>query len=452
MESYDVAVIGGGPAGYSAALKAAERGAKVALIEAEKPGGACVHHACIPTNILLASTHTFIEARELDVMGVLETGERINFARAAARKDALVQQVAEGIIAALRMRKVIPVKGRASFRDPHTLEVSGADDVWADAIVIATGTRWEPPAISGIPPERVLTADAVQSLPTPPASALILGDGPADTAFALEYATLLAAARSEVTVATTRERLLPGLDAALADVARATLTDLGVNVLEGATILGGEGDSMRVRNGGEDAIVPAEIIVAADPRKPFFEPLQLEAADVFADGCIPVDRSCRTNVPHIFAAGDVTGGVMLTNAAMHMGEVAGANAAGGEAVTRLSRVPHLLHTFPELAWIGLTEEQATAEGYDVSTGVFDLSYNARAVALGARTGMVKVVADRELGEVLGVHLAGPAASEMLAVATAVMQAEIPLADLAAIVFWHPSVSEGLVEAAKRALS
>jgi dihydrolipoamide dehydrogenase len=204
-------------------------------------------------------------------------------------------------------------------------------------------------------------------------------------------------------------------------------------------------------NAASSETVPAEVLIAVDIRQPFFKGLNLAAAGIAATDCVPVDRGCRTNVPFVFAAGDVTGGPMLSSAATHMGEVAAVNATGGEAVARLSRIPHLLHGVTEIGWIGLTEEAAKAQGYDVATGVFDLSFNARAIALGARTGIVKVVAERELGEILGIHVVGPEASEIVAVAAALMQAETTIHDLAATVPWHPSAAEGLVAAARRAL-
>ncbi len=455
MADFDVLVIGGGPAGYAAALKAAELGANVALVEAEKPGGACVHHACIPTEILLDAAIKHVEAREMGVLGVFEAGERFNFARAAARKDALVKQMADGIDAALRMRKVTLLPGRAAFVSSHTVSVSGADgnkEISAEAFIIATGTRWEPPAVAGIAPERVLTADAVQSLPESPKSALVLAGGPCEVDFALEYATLLAVAGTEVTVAAREPRLLPALDATLAGAARMAMTDLGVKVVEGVTDIRGDGAEVVLQHGGEETRAPAEIVVAADVRRPYFETLNLQAAGVRADGKIPVDRGCRTNVSHIFAAGDVTAGLMLSSAASHMGEVAGTNATGGGAATRLSAVPRLLHGIPEIAWVGKSEEAARADGHDVVAGVFDLSFNARAIALGARSGIVKVIAERELGEILGVHVVGPGAGEMIAAASGLMQAEATLHDLAAMVAWHPSMTEGLIEAARRALA
>jgi len=454
MPDFDVAVVGGGPAGYSAALRAAERGARVVLIEAERAGGACVNYTCIPTSILTLTASTFIEARDLGVHGVFAAGETFHFARAVARKDALVKKMADGIAAALRMRRVTVLEGRASFAGSSTIAVaagSGAQTLSAAAIMVASGTRWDIPAIRGVSPERIVTADVVQSLPVAPKSVMVLGGGPSGGAFALEYAALLAVAGSDVTIAEPGPVLLSSLDTDVRGAARGMLAALGIRVFEAATIEGASPDTVAVQHAVGTDVVPAEVILAADARRPFFEGLSLSSAGVVTGDRVPVDRACRTNVSNIYAAGDVTGGVMLSSAASHMGEVAAVNATGGEAATRLGGIPHLLHTIPEIGWVGLTEAEARARGYDVLTGTFDLSFNARAIALGARQGLVKVVAERELGEVLGVHAVGPVASEILAAAVTAMQAEVTLSDLAATVQWHPSMTEGLVEAARRAL-
>ena len=456
MPDFDVVVIGGGPAGHAAALAAARAGASVALIETEEPGGACVHHSCIPTTALLNAAGGYVSARELGVVGVFDVGEQFNFARAAARKDAMVNHLAQGVRASLRAAKVEVIAGRGSFLGPTSVAVAlregGSRELSAEATVIATGTRWEPPAIPGIGQARVLTADAVQALAKAPASALVIGGGPAATAFALEYVVLLAVAGAEVTYATPDSRFLPPLDSDVASLARASVEDLGIVVFEGASIEASDGGAVRVRDAAGEREVPAEVIVAADPRVPLLGGLGLEAAGVVHSEFIRVDRGCRTNVPGIYAAGDVTGGTMLSSAAMHMGDVAGRNATGDSAAVRLAAVPHVLHSIPEIAWVGLSEEQARASGYEVSVGAADLTYSARAVTMGFQRGGLKLVADRRLGQVLGVHGCGPNMAEAIAVAAAVMQAEVPLDDLAAMVHWHPSASEVLVDAARQALA
>jgi dihydrolipoamide dehydrogenase len=297
----------------------------------------------------------------------------------------------------------------------------------------------------------VLTADAVQALPAAPASALVLGGGPAAPDFALEYATLLAMSGTSVTLITPSDRLLPLLDPELSEVAAGCLGDLGIDVRCGWSVAHGDGTTITIQRGDASSVLDAEVIVAADTRRPFIEGLRLDAAGVEATSRVAVDAECRTNVPHIFAAGDVTGGVMLSSAAAHMGEVAGKNAVGLSARTRLHALPFILHTVPEVAWVGVPEAQARAARNETRTGVADLAYNPRAVALGARQGAVKVIAGANLGELLGVQVVGPGAGEIVTVAAALMQADVSVHDLAAMVCWHPSMTESLVEAARRAL-
>ena len=430
----DVVVLGGGPAGYAAALAAAGRGASVVLVEPERPGGQCVHYACIPTAALLSAIVPWVEAQELSVMGVADVGE-LDLARAVSRKDSLVARLSGGVAAALGAAGVEVVAGIGSFAGADAIQV-GERRIHAGAIVLATGTRWDEPALAGVPAGKVVTADVVQSLGAPPASALVLGDGPADTAFAVEYAYLLAAAGSTVTYAARGGRVVPALDADLDDLAAAVLTDMGVTVAD--------------RDG--ELPLDADLILAADPRRPSFEAAGPEAAGVRTspDG-IAVDRGCRTNVRTVFAAGDVTGGAMTSAAATHMGTVAGITAAGGDARTSVHALPHVLHTSPGIGWVGMSEVDARAAGHDVAVGVVDLSWSARAITLGGRGGAVKLVADRRLGAVLGVHVVGPDVAEVLAVAAQAVAAELTIDDVAATVHWHPSAAEAIADAARDAL-
>ena len=452
MADLDVLVIGGGPAGYTAALTAAERGASVALVEAEQPGGACVHAACIPTNALLAAADGFLNARALDAIGIAQVGEAFGFGQAVDRAAAASRAIAANVRAALAQRKVRLLSGRAALVGADRVAIAGSDagELSSEAIIVASGARWEPPAIPGLASERLLTADQVQQLRVAPASAVVLADGAADAGFALEYAALLATAGAAVTLVTARPSMLSGLDAALDELASAALTDLGCRVLTATQVAGSTPSALALARDGAISEARAEVVVAVDCRRPFLEGIGLETVGLGGLSQLPVGRDCRTSVSSIFAAGDVIGGAMLTAAALRMGEVAAINATGGEAAYSAKRLPRLLHTLPAIGWIGLSEEQARREGYDVCTAVVDLTFNARAITLGAAGGALKLVAERELGEILGVHVVGVEASEIIAAATTAMQAELTLDDLAGIVHWHPSAAEALSEAARRA--
>lgn len=451
--SVDVAVVGGGPAGYAAALAAARRGASVVLAEPELLGGACVHWSCIPTNVLLSSALVSLEARELTFHGVLAAGDDVDLRRLGVRRASLVRMLAGGIGAALRNAKVEVLKGRATLAPSLgvTVAVDGAEiDVHAASVVVAAGSRWEVPTIPGLDASRVLTADLVQALDAAPPSAVVLGGGPADTAFAVEYAFLLAACGTSVTLVVPGDLVVPGLDAELDPAVTAALTTVGVEVVRHAAVIGADGMKATVTHADGESVVGADVVVVADRRVPAVDGVGFAAGGVaLADGAVVVDSSCRTSSPSTLAAGDVTGGPMLTAAALHMGAVAGTVAAGGSAQTRLDAVPHVLHTLPGVGWIGRSETAARGSGVDVAVAIVDLGGNPRSVALGARDGYLKLVADAATGEILGIHVVGPDAAELLAVASTAMQAELTASDLAATVPWHPSLTESLVDAARQ---
>lgn len=454
MAGYDLAILGGGPAGHAAALKAASLGARTVLIERERLGGACVNFSCVPTDALLSAAATFVDAQELAVMGAVADPQRLNFARAAARAAALSGRVAEGAGTALRMAGVEVVSGKGAFQAPGRLRVDAGDgptEVEAEAFVVATGTRWEPRPVAGLRPDQVVTPDQVQLLTAVPPAVVVRESGWAGTGFGVEYAYLMALAGADVTLALEGALLLPALDRDMADFAREALSDVGVGVLEEASLSATEGVVTVNHAAGSTRLRDEIVVLEADPRRPLVEGLGLETVGV---PCVPdgirTDRGCRTGVEGIFAAGDVTGGAMLSSMAAHEGEVAAENACGGDALTRPDRIPRVLQVTPAIGWVGTGEDASRAAGTDTVVGVFDLSFAPKAVTLGARQGILKVVASRAIGELLGVQAIGPGVPEMLNLAALAMQAEVPVDELAAFVAWHPSMGEALATAAGRA--
>jgi dihydrolipoamide dehydrogenase len=455
VTTVDVAVIGGGPAGHAAALAAAGRGATVALLEAEAVGGQCVHSTCIPSGLMLSAAVPFVEAQELAMTGVIDLGADLNLGRAQSRRQALVARLAKSAADALRVAGVKVVLGRARFVAPGELEVlsgeGGTEMLTTGAVVVATGSRWEPPHYAGVPDSRVVTLDSVVALDRAPSTALVLAGGPSGTAFAVEAAFLMAAAGAKVVLAAPGDRLVGALDLEMDEIVRSGLEVMGVRSVTGASLVAATGGRATLMCSDGDEPMTAELVVAPDLRRPHTASLRLERAGVTVglDGSIAVDEACRTSVRGVLAAGDVTGETMVTAAAQVAGRVAGANAAGAGERLRLDAVPRVLHCVPGVAWVGLSEEAATADGWDVTVSFVDLTTSARSVVLGGREGVLKLVADRELGQVLGVQMVGSEAAEIAAVAALAIQAELTVDDLAASVHWHPSAAESLADAARR---
>jgi len=356
--------------------------------------------------------------------------------------------------------RLVPEADASGLRVAVQLAEGGTEELSARAVIVATGARGVPPPLSGLPPDGVLTSDQLLALPEPPPSLLVLGGGPAGLVFALEYAFLFTAFGSRVTLAEAGPQVLPGEDGELAGYLAQSLETAGLRVLTGAQVKGfdEEGGERRalLSTPAGDAAVPAAAVVVPDCRIPYLEGLGLEAVGVRLgeNGALAVDGGGATSVPGLYGAGDATGGMMLSHAAIHEGRVAAENALGQKSRLDLRAVPRCIHTHPEYAAVGLSDESARggrAAGSEVRVGLADLSANARAAALGQQEGVIKLVADARTGEILGVHILGPQASELIGQAVLAMRLEATVYDLAATVHWHPSLSESLTEAARRAL-
>ncbi|MGD9713387.1 MAG: NAD(P)/FAD-dependent oxidoreductase [Thermomicrobiales bacterium] len=460
MADADIIIIGGGPAGHAAALRARELDASVTIIEEQQAGGNCVHHTCIPTTVLLDTIEAAARAQEIGFAGVLNIEDGFYWNRAVARKQQFVAAMSAGIRLQLRNRGVEFLHGRARLTAATSVHVSlsegGERDLSAGAgVILATGARPSPPVIPGLSASDVLWADAALRLPVAPSSILLVAGGGAGAAFVLEFAQVFAGAGSRVTVLQPDEDLLPDDEPPLAEALAEMLRIQGIEIMTGARIVRTSpvegGYTFTIQAGDVIRDINAETVCSPDSRVPYFADLGLEALGVvLAEGAVITDEHCATSVPSLYAAGDVTGPPMYSHVAAHQGRVAAAAALGEQAAVDLRYLSRVITSQPELATVGLTEAAAKAMGYAVRTGVASLMTNARALAMGQRDGIIKLVADEQLGQILGVHALGPGAADIVGLAGLSMQLQGTVDDLAAMNPWHPTLGESLVEAARRA--
>jgi pyruvate/2-oxoglutarate dehydrogenase complex dihydrolipoamide dehydrogenase (E3) component len=457
--TFDLVAIGAGPAGHAAAVRVAELGGRAAIVEDAQIGGNCVNHCCIPTTTLLDTAEGLRRAQTLAFAGIIADPDLPALNRAVARKQQLVAALAAGIRAQLRTRRVELVQGRARVEGPDCVRVQlaegGKRTLRCRNVLVATGARPEMPAIPGLADGELLWIDGLLRLSQAPRSLLVVGDGPCGVVFALEAAQLFAGFGTQTTLVYSGEALLPDGEAQLLDVLGEMLRAADVRVLSNARVEAvrdaEHGGVAVVRVGAETHTVPAEVVAAPDSRRPYWGDAGLEQLGVEArDGAIFVDEQGQTNVPGIWAAGDVTGGAMFSHRAAHAGRVVGEAVMGLPSARDERFLPLVLSTDPEYAGVGLSEEAARAAGYAVRTGIASLTTNARAITMGQREGLVKIVAEAGTGRLLGAHLLAPQAGELIGQAVVALRLGGSAADLAALTYWHPTLSEAIAEAARRA--
>ncbi|MCD6519860.1 MAG: dihydrolipoyl dehydrogenase [Anaerolineae bacterium] len=457
----DIAIIGAGPGGYVAALRATQLGAQVVCIEKERVGGVCLNVGCVPTKALLRSAEVYALSKRAAEFGIVLGEPSFGWPKIQERKNAVVEQLTGGVAMLLERAGVQVLKGTASFARANTLIVDlaegGSESIEAENIIIATGSSPLQVPIPGLDGPGVIDSTEALSLAELPESICIIGGG----AIGLEFASLFNTFGVQVTIVEMLPHLAPLMDSSIGEGLAWSLSNAGVQVLTNTRVtrIASDGSECRVSvegPSGESEIV-CEKVLSAIGRAPNVEGLGLELLNLKPTRKgIQVDDRMRTVVPHVYAIGDVAAeGPMLAHVASHQGIVAVEDALGHPAVMDYRAVPSCIFSIPEAASVGLTEEQAREQGYDVQVGIFGLPNNGKAIAMGETEGFVKVVAEAELGAILGVHIVGPHASDLILEGTLAINLESTLDELERMIHPHPTLGEAIAEAAmaarKRAL-
>lgn len=445
---YDLIVLGSGPGGYVAAIRAAQLGAGTALVEERELGGTCLNRGCIPTKALVESVHVLSIVRRSAEYGVSCSQVKAEYARMAERKDAIVARLRKGVAGLLKKNKVKVIAGRGKLADRNTMAVATGSEtvsVTADKIIIATGS--EPLRLPGFPfdGKTVLTSDDALNLDHVPESVLIVGGGYIGSEFASIYARL----GSKVTVVEMMDQLLPRSDADLAAELLRVFRKAGVAVHRGTRVesveTGKKGAACRLSNGES---VTAEKVLVSVGRSLNSADLGLEDVGVKTEqGAIQINDQCRTTVPNIYAVGDVTGKLMLAHVASRQGIVAAEAAMDRPGTMDYRVVPACVFTDPEIASVGMTAAECAAAGVKVKEARFPFMALGKALAMGKTAGWAKIIAAADTGEVLGVHVIGAHASDLIAEASVAMSMEATVEEIARCIHAHPTLPEALLESA-----
>lgn len=455
----NVIVIGGGPGGYVAAIRAAQLGASVTVVEKEHLGGTCLNVGCIPTKCLLRSAELLEDMRTRGAeLGVKADNLTVDFPQVIAHKAQVSKQLTMGIAGLLKMNKIAKVDGEAVFTGEKAIRVKKADgteeDMAADAIIVAAGSVNSQPPIPGLKENpNCIDSTGALSLETLPESMVVIGGG----VIGLELACAYAAFGTKVTVVEAMDHMLPMLDGDLTKVGVRHMKKMGIEFHLESPVQAVEKSPVGAKvvckdKTGETVSFEAEKVLVAIGRKANTASLNLEAGKIDNDrGRIIVNDKMETNVPGVYAIGDcVLGHAQLAHTASAMGEVAAENIMGQEAHYDEKTNPTCMYIEPEAASVGLTEEQCKAQGLEYKVGKFPMSANGKALILNGGEGIVKIIAGKEFGEILGMHIIGPRATDLICEGALAIEGEMTLDEIIATIHSHPTVTETMREAALQA--
>jgi dihydrolipoamide dehydrogenase len=451
--AYDLVVIGGGPGGYVAAIRAAQLGMRVACVEKDPAlGGTCLNVGCIPSKALLDSSERYHETKDgLRAHGVIVGEVTFDLTAMMGRKDKVVQTLVRGVASLFRKHKIEWVRGTGQLASATSVRVTGSETKTIEAkhILIASGSA--PITLPAFPFDeaRVVSSTGALSLPQVPKRLLVVGAG----AIGLELGSVWRRLGSEVLVVEMLDRIVPGMDAEMGAALQKSLQRQGITfrLRTSATKLerGTTDLSVTIQSEGKDESVGCDVMLVAVGRRPYTEGLGLDQIGVKTDerGRVLVNEHYATNIPNVFAIGDVIAGAMLAHKAMEEGVAVAEGIAGGAGHVNYDAIPNVVYTAPELASVGLTEDEALQSGHEIRKGSFPFLINARARCMNDTEGGVKIIADAKTDRVLGVHILGPHASDLIAEAAVAIEFGSSAEDLARSAHAHPTLAEAVKEAA-----
>ena len=447
-EKIKVTIIGGGVGGYPAAIKAARMGAEVTLIEKDRLGGTCLNRGCIPTKALLHAGEVVHTIQEAGTFGIKCNDYQVDFKAVMKRKSSVVNQLRQGVEGLLKAKKIRIIQGTAELRDTETVQIrETGEKLKSDRILIASGSRPGRISFTGSNGPDVLDSDQVLALKNLPESVVIIGGG----VIGVEFAQIFHRLGARVTIIELMDTLVPGTDKEIAQSLEKSIVDSGIDVMTQASvqkISRNKGTcTVHCMLGDQKKTATGKKVILAVGRRPELTDLGAERIGLaLENGSLVVNDRMETNIPHIYAAGDVTGGIMLAHVATAESECAVTNALGEESRIHYKAIPSCIYTAPEVASVGLTEE-AARERFDIEVGRFPLYGCGKALVINQTQGMVKIISEKKYGEVLGVHIIGPRATDLIAEAVLGMSMEMTVEELAHAVHPHPTVSEAIMESA-----
>lgn len=449
MKKYDLIILGGGPGGYVAAIKAAQLGGKVAVVEKNKLGGACLHWGCIPTKTLLRTAKIYndiLKAEDFGIIGIDESKVEIDWQLLLKRKDRVVKRLETGVKGLFKKNKIDLYEGEGIVVNKNKIKVNG-EIITGNNLIIAIGAKEAVPPIPGLEDTlktgKIINSKGALELEEIPKELIIIGGG----VIAVEFATLFNILGSKVTMIQRSERILSAVEKEMATTLEKHLKKEGIKIYTSTTLKSITEDKVVIEHKGKEKTFKGDKYLLSLGVEPDLKAVNNLDLKTDSKGFILTNDKLETNIDGIYAIGDLNGKYALAHVASAEGIVAAENIMGIESTLNYNIVPTAVYTFPELASVGMTEEEAKKKGHNITVSKFPLMANGRALAEGETIGFAKIISDNEYGEILGTHIMAPRATDMISEAVVAMQIEGTVYDIGKAIHPHPTFSEIMAEAA-----